>query len=79
MDIAALDVLAEGLLDGLFTGGKSEAFAVHLEDVNMMSEQYSYFMPQNCPKMTLKNLGTTIDSQSYRYGRHRIVVTSVPT
>ena len=35
-DIAPLDVLVAGLLVGLFAGGQSEAFAVRLEDVNMI-------------------------------------------
>ena len=37
-DIAALDVLVAVLPLRLFAGGQPEAFAVHLEDVNMMSE-----------------------------------------
>ena len=37
-DIASLDVWVAGLLLGLFAGGQSEAFAVHLEDVNMMGK-----------------------------------------
>ena len=38
--IASLDVLVAVLLDGLFAGGKPEAFTVHLEDVNMMGEAF---------------------------------------
>lgn len=37
-DIASLEVWVAGLLLGLFARGQSEAFAVHLEDVNMMGE-----------------------------------------
>ena len=33
-----MDVLAAVLFDSLFAGSQSEAFAVHLEDVNMMGE-----------------------------------------
>ena len=36
--LISLDILVAVLLDGFFAGGQPEAFAVHLEDVNMMGE-----------------------------------------